>query len=338
MNKKKIVFIINPKSGNGNKADVLNIIKTELDADKFECIIRFTEYSGHAAVIASEAVADGAYIVVAVGGDGTVNEVARSLVHTDTALAIIPMGSGNGLARHLTIPINVKRAVRIINKCEIHTLDYGKINDIPFFCTCGMGFDAVVSMQFAHAGRRGPTTYWEKVLNEVIKYKPETYEIEDEEGKKTYKAFLITCANASQWGNNAYIAPHASMSDGMMDVIIVEPFNAFDAPLLATQLFSKTIESHSRIKHFRSKKIRIHRAKSGVIHFDGDPVMTEADVTVEMISQGIKVVVNPRKHPNRNLQSGDDTTRSFSLQNPITLLNTPLYYLKEFFRIPTKPF
>lgn len=295
--KKKIRFIINPISGHSRKAGLIKQINKFLDKEKFDPSIVYTEYGGHACKLAKEAADEGIDIVVAVGGDGTINEVGRSLIHTGTALAIIPYGSGNGLARHLLIPLNAKKAIQIINECEIHTLDYGKINGIPFFCTCGMGFDALVSMKFADSEKRGPTTYMENVFTEVLKYKPETYEIEDETGMKSYKAFLITCANASQWGNNAFIAPHASMSDGLMDVIIVEPFNAIEAPELGLQLFSKSIDRNNKIKTFKSRKIHIHRSTASVIHFDGDPTMTSQDVTVEMIPKGINMVVNPNKHP-----------------------------------------
>jgi diacylglycerol kinase family enzyme len=145
--------------------------------------------------------------------------VARSLVHTNTALGIIPCGSGNGLARHLCIPIDVRGALQLINNCAIESFDYGVINGQPFFCTCGMGFDAFISLKFAEAGKRGPITYVENVLKEGLTYKPETYEVVDDTGTHRHKAFLIACANASQYGNNAYIAPGASMKDGQMDVI-----------------------------------------------------------------------------------------------------------------------
>jgi YegS/Rv2252/BmrU family lipid kinase len=293
---KSIIFITNPISGTQNKSIIPEIIDKALDKSQFNYCVKVTEYAGHAAILAREAVELGTDIVVAVGGDGTVNEVARSLVHTNTALGIIPCGSGNGLARHLMIPLETEKAIDIINKCEIHDLDYGIINGLPFFCTCGMGFDAFVSLKFASSSRRGPTTYIENVLKEGLKYKPETYEVEDETGTIKYKAFLISCANASQYGNNAFIAPQASMSDGLMDVIIMEPFNVIEAPQISLQLFNKTLDKNSKIKTFKSKKIHIHRTTPGVIHFDGDPIMTSADIDVEIQSKGIKIVVNPKSH------------------------------------------
>ena len=156
--KKKAIFIINLISGTSDKAAIPGLIDQLLDKEKFEYEIAITEYAGHASEIAAKAKDDGVDMVVAVGGDGTVNEVARAIVHSNTALGVIPCGSGNGLARHLQLPINVKKSIEIINAFEVRDLDYGIINGYPFFCTCGMGFDAFVSMKFAESGKRGPIT------------------------------------------------------------------------------------------------------------------------------------------------------------------------------------
>lgn len=290
--KKKAVFVINLISGTSDKAAIPGLIDQYLDKTKFEYEIAITQYAGHASEIATKAKDDGVDVVVAVGGDGTVNEVARAIVHSNTALGIIPCGSGNGLARHLLLPLNVRKAIDVINRCEVRQLDYGIINGYHFFCTCGMGFDAFVSMKFAEAGKRGPITYVENVLREGLKYKPETYTIEDESGTLQYKAFLISCANASQYGNNAYIAPQASMSDGLMDVIIMEPFDVFEAPQISIEMFSKTLDKNSKIKTFRTRHLHIHRDKPGVIHYDGDPVMTGADIDIELKPKGINIIVN----------------------------------------------
>ena len=294
MNEKRtITFIINPISGTHSKDEIPKMIADTLNEGLFDYQIRMTEYAGHAAEIAREEAEKGTTIVAAVGGDGTVNEVARSLTHTDTALAIIPCGSGNGLARHLCLPMDTKKAIAMINFCNIETFDYGVINNLPFFCTCGMGFDAFISLKFAEAGKRGPVTYVENVLKEGLKYKPETYEVSDESGTHEYKAFLIACANASQYGNNAYIAPGATMKDGEMDVIVMEPFDVLDAPQIAADLFMKTLGNNSKIKTFRTKKLHIHRQEPGAIHYDGDPIMTDADIDVHIEHNGIRIVTNP---------------------------------------------
>ena len=291
--KKKAIFIINLISGTSDKAAIPGLIDQLLDKEKFEYEIAITEYAGHASEIAAKAKDDGVDMVVAVGGDGTVNEVARAIVHSNTALGIIPCGSGNGLARHLQLPINVKKSIEIINAFEVRDLDYGIINGYPFFCTCGMGFDAFISLKFAEAGKRGPLTYIENVLREGLKYEPETYTVMADDETSLHKAFLISCANASQYGNNAYIAPQASMSDGLMDVIIMEPFGLIDAPQISIEMFNKTLDKNSKIKSFRCQKLHIHRDTPGVIHYDGDPVMTGEDIFVELKPKGIKIVVNP---------------------------------------------
>ena len=290
---KNIVFIMNPISGTVSKSAIPNMIEKLLDKELFSYDIRETQYAGHATEIAHQAIDEGVDIVCAIGGDGTVNEVGRALIGSQTALAIIPCGSGNGLARHLMLPMDAGKAIKIINMCEIHELDYGIINEKPFFCTCGMGFDAFISMKFAEAGKRGLTTYLENVLKEGLKYEPETYEIEDETGKKRYKAFLISAANASQYGNNAYIAPQASMSDGKLDVIIMEPFDVLEAPQISIDMFNKTLDKNSKIKTFKTQHIHVSRKEPGLIHYDGDPVMTDADVDISIVSKGIKMVVNP---------------------------------------------
>ena len=293
--KKRIVFVVNPISGTQGKKAILKWIDERLDRSIYDYSIVKTEYAGHASQIAAAAVQDKVDIVVAIGGDGTINEIARSLVHTETALGIIPCGSGNGLARHLRIPMEPKAAIDILNQDNRLCIDYGKINNIPFFCTCGVGFDAFVSLKFADSGKRGLLTYLENTLHESLTYQPETYEIENEEGTVRYKAWMIACGNASQYGNNAYIAPQASLTDGLMDVTIMEPFTVLDVPSLSFQLFNKTIDQNSRVKTMRAKKIKIHRQKDGVMHFDGDPLMAGKELEVEIIPSGLYVMASPKK-------------------------------------------
>ena len=259
--KKRITFIVNPISGGHQKEEIIEMINQEMDLDRFKVDIRITEFAGHAVEIAHQCAA--------------------------------PCGSGNGLARHLCIPMNTRKALGILNECVIMPFDYGVVNDIPFFCTCGMGFDAFISLKFAEAGKRGPITYVENVLKEGLNYQPETYEVEDETGAHRYKAFLIACANASQYGNNAYIAPEASMRDGVLDVIIMEPFDALEAPQISIDLFNKTLSNNSKIKHFQTRKIHIHRQQPGAIHYDGDPIMTDPDVDIHIEHLGLRIVTNP---------------------------------------------
>ena len=293
--KKKILYIINPISGTQRKQGIANLVEKLTDTQVFDLAVEKTQYAGHATIIAQQAAHDGVDVVVAVGGDGTVNEVGRALVNSNTAMGIIPCGSGNGLARHLGIPLNAKKAIAIINKCVVHKLDYGTINDRPFFCTCGVGFDAFISEKFASSGKRGLLTYVENTLKSGLLYKPQEYVIEDESGSERCKAFLIACANASQYGNDAFIAPYASMKDGLFDVVVMEPFNAIEAPQVAFQLFSGTLPENSHVKSFRTNKLRIVRESEGVAHYDGDPFWTGNIIDVSLHHNAFRVIVNPHK-------------------------------------------
>ncbi|MBQ9675260.1 MAG: YegS/Rv2252/BmrU family lipid kinase [Bacteroidaceae bacterium] len=290
--KKHITFIVNPISGTQEKEQIIALINEYLDIDKYTFQIIYTQYAGHAEEIASQCAEDSHFAVVAVGGDGTVNEVARALTHTHTALGIIPCGSGNGLARHLQISMQPRKAIEAINEGIIERIDYGTINRRKFFCTCGVGFDAFVSLKFAEAGKRGLNTYIEQSLNASLNYKPETYKLTiDGNETEIYQAFLIACGNAAQYGNNAYIAPKATLTDGLLDVTILNPFTPLDVPSLALQLFTKTIDQNSHIKTFRCKTINIRREKPGVVHYDGDPVMMGANLKVKIHHAGLHVIV-----------------------------------------------
>lgn len=289
--KKRIVFIVNPISGTQAKEEIIRDIDAMIDPERYSFEIVKTAYAGHATQIAQQAVEDGAHMVVAIGGDGTVNETARALVHTQTALGIIPCGSGNGLARHCHIPMDSKKAIEVINQGYTVCIDTGKVNEDPFFCTCGVGFDAFVSLKFAESEKRGLLTYLENTLHESLTYKPQTYIIEDEEGQFKEKAFLIACGNASQYGNNAYIAPHASLMDGLMDVTVLHPFTVLDVPQLAFQLFNKQIHKNECITTFRARKITIIREKEEVLHYDGDPKIGPQRLTVEIIPNSLNIVI-----------------------------------------------
>ena len=291
--KKRIVFVVNPISGTQAKSSILKWIDERLDRSLYDYDIVKTQYAGHASEIATEAVDNQVDMVVAIGGDGTVNEIARSLLHTPVTMGIIPCGSGNGLARHLRIPMDPKAAIDILNEGHRICMDYGKINDIPFFCTCGVGFDAFVSLKFADSGKRGLLTYLENTLHESLTYQPETYEIENEEGTVKYNAFLIACGNASQYGNNAYITPYASMRDGMLSVSVMSPFTSLEVPVLVTQLFGNTLDSNSRVKTFATRWLKIKRAAAGPVHYDGEPSFMDAELFVEVVPAGLNVLAKP---------------------------------------------
>lgn len=291
--RKKIWFIINPVSGGYSKKIVAAMINEFFGESKYDLRICETAYAGHGAVLATMASENNVDTVVAIGGDGTINEVARSLVHTDTSLGIVPCGSGNGLARHLRIPLDFSEAMRLIKNGNVVSLDYGLVNNRPFFCTCGMGYDAAVSYKFSSSTKRGLKSYIENTLVGLAKYKPEAYTVVDKKGRMTYKAFCIALANASQYGNNAYIAPEASMTDGLMDVTVIEPFPLIEAGEMAYMLFTgKFKEGVKHIKTFRSDSLTIVRQHPGVIHCDGDPMKAQSVIEVKIVPSGLKVITN----------------------------------------------
>jgi len=288
---KKIIAIINPISGTSSKKRILTLLGQYFPADEFERQFIFTEYHGHASIIAGQAVKDQTDYVIAVGGDGTVNEVAKALVHSSSVLGIVPTGSGNGLARDLSIPLDSRKALDVIKGCHVTAIDYCKANNEIFFCTCGVGFDARVSKRFAGEKKRGPWAYIKSVITELRYFKPDTYEITLENEVLKRKAFLVTCANASQYGNNAFIAPQADMNDGMMDVAILSPISFWDYLPLLIQMFTKQMRKNNKIQYYKSKKLILKRKKSGIMHIDGEPLQMGKTISIETVHNGLNVIV-----------------------------------------------
>ena len=286
---KRLLAIINPKSGTDNKANVPALIDEIIDKSRFTVDLRYVEAEGDAYRFGREAVDGGYYGLLAIGGDGTVNGAAAAVIESDVALAVIPCGSGNGLGRHLNIPLNVKNALELVNKDQVEPFDYCTINDKPFVCTCGMGFDAQVAHDFAISGHRGFITYLRKTFSVYAKYKCEDYEIEFDGNKISEKAFVIALCNAAQYGNNSFIAPHASMQDGMIDMTIISPFRFYDSPFVGLSLFFKNIDKNSHVSIYRAKEIKIHRQNNAPMHIDGDPVIMPQDLVIKCHHNGIKV-------------------------------------------------
>ena len=287
--RQKILAVINPISGTSKKEYVPETIERIIDPEKFDVKVRFTQRAGHATELTKQAIEQGFDGVVAIGGDGTVNEVASALIDTPLALAIVPCGSGNGLARHLGIPLTIENALQVINECNVEDYDYCTVNDVPFFCTCGVGFDAQVSEKFAQAGKRGPLVYVREALAEYLKYRPQKYTIEMPGKVLSEKAFVIACGNASQYGNNAMIAPNASMQDGLIDVTLIHPFNPIDTAILGLLLFTGHIDQDTNIDTFRAEEITIRRPQAAVMHIDGEPIMMDADLHIKCHRSGIKI-------------------------------------------------
>lgn len=299
-NMRSILVIINPIAGVRPKDEIPALVRKVMpESEGFDVEIRFTEHAGHASELAKEAVEKGLDTVVAIGGDGTINETGRSLVGSSVKFGIVPMGSGNGLARHIQVPLDIQKALECIRDGYSEAVDYGTVNDKIFFCTAGVGFDAAVSARFAEAKSRGPVTYLRSFLELVGDYKPSTYIIHTDDGRVKEKAALIAIGNASQWGNNAYITPQASMTDGLFDVTIIKPLPIIEMPKLAMQLFTREVDQNPHVKTFRSSRIRIFMPHASAIHVDGEPMQMEGILDIQIHRAQLRIICP--EHPDSNV-------------------------------------
>lgn len=289
MLKLNILFIINPISGGKDKLRIPALIDSNLDRLKFNANFAFTEYIGHASEIAEEAANKNFDVIVAVGGDGTINEIASKVMQQNKILGVLPFGSGNGLARFLKIPMNTTQAIKVINNCKVSVIDTATFNEKNFFNMAGMGFDAHISSVFAGNKGRGLSGYMKLGLKEVLSYKAQTYRMTIDGKEYLRKAFLISVANSSQYGNNAHIAPTASVTDGLLDVCIVKEFPIYKLPVLAYEMLSAKTDRSKLVEIIKGKNIHISRVREDAIHIDGEPFFmgTEIAVAVKPLSLNI---------------------------------------------------
>ena len=290
MSKRKIAFIVNPISGTKSKVRVLSCIRTHPVLRNDYLQLYKTKCAGDAITAAKKFAEEGFDIVVAIGGDGTVNEVAQGLINTNTVLGIIPMGSGNGLARDLGIPMSCEKAIDTLATGKIITIDGGKINGQHFFCTSGVGYDALVGNCFANAKSRGLVTYAKISIAKFLKYKPKSYHLRINGKELQTKAFLITIANASQWGNNVRIAPEADMNDGLFDVVVVSPFPIYAAPSLGLRIFRKAIHRSHYVQVIKTDSLVIEREEEDFIHYDGEPGFSGKKLEFNILPSVLKVI------------------------------------------------
>ena len=283
--------IINPFSGNSKKDKVPQLIQETLDHSKFDVEIAMVSRDMRVSDLAAQAVRDNFYGVIAVGGDGTVNGAATALKDTNVALAIIPCGSGNGLARHLEIPMNMRKAFEVINRDHVEVCDYCTLNDDTFVCTAGMGFDAEIADRYAQRTKRGALNYVKTAFQVYASYKSIRCTIEIDGMIIEEDVFVITCANASQYGNNAFIAPHASLQDGLLDITVIKPFSPLESPIVGGSLFTKTVDKNRHVDTYRARQVKIHSSLPRVYHIDGEPMSMISDMTVTCHPGGIKFFV-----------------------------------------------
>lgn len=290
----RILLVINPISGTASKRGLRQAIEKRTRALGHHIDTEETRCQGDGTRLGHHAVTSGYDAVMACGGDGTINEVASSLIGSQTALIILPNGSGNGLARHLGIPVDVESAVNVILERNVVDADFGTVNDEPFFCTFGLGFDAAVSETFSRQHRRGRLMYLKSAILEYVNYHPEVYTISANGKLLTEKAFLIAVCNASQYGNNAYIAPTASITDGLLDITIVHAGSPLDTAFVGFDLFTGAINSNTMIRTFRVPSAVIYRSGAGAAHIDGEPVTMPEAMAVKCHHNALRLLAPTR--------------------------------------------
>jgi diacylglycerol kinase (ATP) len=293
MSRQRILFIINPISGVFKKEGIPEKIAKYLDYVKYDFTVRYTQHAGHATEIASEAVTNGYGVVVAVGGDGSINEVARGIIGTDVALGVIPYGSGNGLAGHLKLPIrDVKKAIEVLNTGKIAKIDAIKTNAGYFFSVGGFGFDAHAARRFRSQVMRGFFSYMLASVRETFyHYKPSYARMRIDDIEVERETYLFTAFNSSQFGYKLGVFPATSMHDGILDVILVRSFPLQRLFKIFMAMLMKRPDLVPEAESFRAKKIKIYGAQKRVYQFDGDHFIWHEDLDMEIEPNALNIIV-----------------------------------------------
>ena len=266
-------------------------ILNHIDNNIFNPEIHHSLGSQNVTDVCTAAVSTGVETIVAVGGDGSVNLIARTLIGTDTVLGIIPAGSGNGLAHHLKIPVNAVKALGIINRRKTALIDSAWINDKIFFSIAGVGFDALVAEEYSRSKMRGFLPYFRIVASRYPVYKPKDYELNIDGTHIQRRALLVVFANSGQFGYNTIIAPQAKLDDGLIDVCIARKVPLIKAPLMVYQLFSGTIDNSKYIEIFKARHVEVKRKTNSCVNLDGESVELTNNVIVKVNPGSLRVIV-----------------------------------------------
>lgn len=285
----KLLFIVNPKAGKKKKIDIPTFIKKNFKSE-FDFEILIWKNKDEFEAIRTYIFSNHFTIAVAVGGDGTVNKVASAITNTEVALGILPMGSGNGLARSLGIPMNLKKALLTISKSTITTIDSGLINGKNFFCTAGVGFDAHIGNLFATSTTRGLQSYIKIICREFFNYKSKSYQINYANTKINEEAFLITFANAGQYGNDFYIAPQADLKDGELTMCILKPFSIIRLASILIKVLRRTTIKSKYFNYSNGTSFKITSTEKIIFHFDGEPGNEVDEIEIKILPLSLHVV------------------------------------------------
>jgi YegS/Rv2252/BmrU family lipid kinase len=287
---KKILYIINPVSGVGKQKIVERLLEKYTDNNKITYDIKYTEYAKHAIEISKQN-AKNYDAIIAVGGDGSINEIAQGLIGTETALGVIPTGSGNGFARHIKTPLKIEKAIKNINNFKTEIIDTGKLNDYYFVNVAGIGFDALISHKFAKLKKRGFSSYIKLTASEFRKYKGENINLKINNENHKINVFLLTIANGSQYGNNAFIAPKASMQDGFFDVALLNKFPLISSPGLAFRLFTKRFDKFKYVKTYKTEKLIIEKKGKILAQIDGEAIEINDFAELSILKNSLTIIV-----------------------------------------------
>ncbi|MFD1875127.1 diacylglycerol/lipid kinase family protein [Hymenobacter bucti] len=286
-------FIFNPMAGTGRRAEFPALLARYFGSEASgDYLLRPTEGPGHATELARAAAQAGCRVVVAVGGDGTVNEVGQGLLHQEnTAMGIVPRGSGNGLARHLKVPLNLGAALRRLRQPAFSRMDVGCINDRPFFCTAGLGFDARVSQQFAQAGSRGLSTYLRVTLQEYKTFEPVPIAVDTNGQTLRTDCYVLAFANASQYGNDVYIAPNASLQDGLLDMCLINALPPWRAVQVAMGMALGTLPRTGGAAYSHTSHATVRAAAPIGYHADGDYLGHATEFVIDLLPLALEVAM-----------------------------------------------
>ena len=290
MSKQHLVFIVNPKSGANRKKEIAQAVAEHLDREKYTFEIRDTEYAKHGTTLARDAAEAGAYAVVAVGGDGSVNDIIQGIHGFETKLAIIPKGSGNGMARTLGIPLDTAGAMQVINNGSITPIDLGFANDKAFISNSGVAFDALIAKKFAKSKRRGLMMYSWLITKYLWRYKCWHWDITVDGQTIREQAFVVNVANGQQYGYNFKIAPMADCTDGTLDLILVRKFPKVLGGMLAVRGLTGTIAKSPYVKHYRGRRITVTNPALNLFQTDGDAHHCENTIDYSVVPGGLKIM------------------------------------------------
>lgn len=289
----RIRFIFNPRSGhNARNPWLLERARGFVAEHRLDADVVATERPRHATELALRALDAGCGLVVAVGGDGTMNEVASALVGTEAVLGLVPCGSGNGLGRHLGIPGPGKGAFRALLDGHVRHIDTGLADGHPFFNAMGLGFDAEISARFNALTTRGLPAYARTTIKALLGYRRDHYVIRADGGPELRTpAFIVAVANSDQYGNDCYIAPGARVDDGLLDLTLIRRLTCFNVLPLAERLFTKRIDGSPSVARLRASRFEIERAGPGLLHTDGEVRECGASVEVTVRPASLRIVV-----------------------------------------------